>query len=271
MKGSELKKRLRIFRNHKSTVAGLFFLLVAFGCAGKTPVPVAPRDAEDRLHSLREARVHLKSLKGEARVEIRRKGRRFKFHASILAEHPDRLYAEVTGVGMTSAAVSVVDGKALVYLPSRGEAYEGDPDDILEKLLGISQPARAWVGTLLGELPPYDEPILTAKNVGSRMRMTLGKRKPKIKLTFDRRTSWLQIFQEFSGPRRTFTFGKPIGTAAGDYPSMVRVEVSKRRSVTFRFKKVIPNAKILPKFFGIDLPPGVEPKPLRNAELLLGG
>lgn len=245
------------------------FALGSWGCHGKRPVPVVRGDAKDWLLSLEEARGRLKTLKAEARVEVRRKERRFRFHASILAGHPSRLYAETSGFGLAAAAVSADDEGVLAYLPSRGKAYRGDGGEVLAALLGVEQPTREWVGLLLGNLPPHADPVIRFENVGRNAILTLGNREPRVILTFDRKTSWLTSFEERSPIVRTVFFGEPIRTPAGAYPSEIRI-VTRKASVDLRFEKVTADPVIAPNLFRIDLPPTVEPRPLGGAELLKG-
>jgi hypothetical protein len=219
---------------------------------------------------LREARVVLRSLKAEARVEVRQRERRFRFHASILAEHPGRLYVETSGFGLSAAVLSVAGEKALVYLPSRGRAYHADPEKILGRLLGIEQSSREWVDFLLGGLPPYEEPVVSAQDIGEETVLGLGKSDPRLFLTFDRETSWLRSFRESSPRNRTLSFGDPRETPAGNFPSELRIEAPGDRSVFLRFEKVVVNAKVTPELLRIELPVGLEPSPMGDAELLLG-
>ncbi|MFH1262138.1 MAG: hypothetical protein V1495_01665 [Pseudomonadota bacterium] len=259
-----MKKNSGRFRVRELLLAGLLGLTA---CSAKR-APRSPRqDADDWLRSVREARATIQTLKAEARVEVRRKERRFRFETSMLVAFPGHLYAEVNGIGLVGAVVSADEESVLAYLPTRNKAYRSNGSEILGRLFGIEQSTREWVSLLLGEPPPFRGRVISFVDVGKESVLELGDKIPRVTLRFDRATSWLRSYEETSPIRRKIIYGKPIETTAGSYPSEIRIE-TEQASVEFRFSKVSANVRILPELFRIDLPVKVVPAPIDGGEIL---
>jgi hypothetical protein len=261
-------RRSKIFRA-LSLLALLVVLAGNWSCHAKHPFSVRRGDADDWLRSLNEARPTLKTVRAEARVEVRKKERHFRFHVSILAEYPSRFFAETSGFGLVAAVVSADEEGVLAFLPSRAEAYRGESAEILGALLGIELPTRDWVSLLLGNLPPHSDKLIRFEDVGGKAVLTLGNQIPRVIMKFDRKTSWLESFEEKFPNTRMITFGEPVETTAGPFPSEIKIETEKA-SVDLRFHKVTANPTLPPELFRIELPAKLQPQLLRGAELLKG-
>jgi hypothetical protein len=259
-----LKKNSKRFHVRELLLAGL---LAVTACSGRKAPRLPRQDADDWLRSVREARAHIQTLKAEARVEVRRKERRFRFETSILAAFPGHLYAEANGIGLVGAIVSADEEAVLAYLPTRNKAYRGVGSEILGRLLGVQQSTREWVSLLLGEPPPFHGRVISFVDVGKESVLELGDKIPQVTLHFDRATSWLRSYEETSPIRRKIVYGNPIETTSGSYPSEIRIE-TENASVDFRFSKVSANVRILPELFRIELPAKIVPQPIDGGEIL---
>ncbi len=241
-------------------------MLVLISCASEPPVPLKTREGEEWLKTLSVGRAEFRTLRAEAKVEVKRGFRRAKFHASILAAAPDKLYIEASGFGFPAALLSVDGNFTRVYLPSEQRAYESKDSNAVGALLGVPLASQEWINLLLGRVPKHADKMERSSTAKGQLFITVTDSDQSGVLTLDRSSGKLLSYEEKSPRSLRYTFEDSIDTVAGRYASHVRV-VSESLAVDIHFKEVSANPSIEARLFKIDLPPGIEPLALRNVEL----
>jgi hypothetical protein len=219
------------------------------------------------LRSAREARAVLRTMRAEARVEYRSKGRRIRFQAWILAEHPDRFFMEAGGFGISASLVSAVSGDMQVFIPAKSRYFRGPTADGLKALFGLNLSDTDWVELLLEGMPELGRVVKTV-NAGKYRKITAESGARLLELTVDPANGWLNSIEYRNGPPLTVKFGKPMETSSGSYPSTVRFSTPEG-SLTLEFQKVEPNPELKPELFQLSVPTGTESFPLGSARDLI--
>ena len=112
------------------------------GCTTRGPVNSLPADGD---------RPRVATFRARS-VDATGRGQRFKLR--VVAQRPDRVYAEVVGpVGGTVLTVQGDAADLTVIFPKQRSAYRGPADPTtLEALFGVRMRLDSWVGALFGEV-----------------------------------------------------------------------------------------------------------------------
>jgi hypothetical protein len=248
---------------------GLFALASAVACSPPAPVSKTLPAAEEHLKAVNEARANLRTVRAEARAEYRKGGRRFKFHASILAAHPDRLFLEAGGFGFSATQLLAEGDSVRVFTPARNLDLSGDAKTALAHLFGVRLSTKEWIGFLLGQIPYPPDRIESFSRRGDRWTLRAHYGPDLLRLSGEERTGWVTSIENDRDKREGIYFGSPITTPAGAYPSTIRV-TGARGSLELRFDRVDPNLTITDRSFTLDVPPGVPKRSLENSDLVIG-
>ena len=248
-----------LFRGLRLVLPTLFVL----GCA-HVPSPPMPALASEVLPSVRLGRADLKTLKAEARAELTRGKRVVRFHVSVLAAEPDRLFVETSGFGLPASLVSVRGAHVEVYVPSRGEFYRGEDENSLTNLLGIPLRPRLWVELLLGRFPDLSGPAGSVLRRGDQWVVETGQGLSPKRLKIDAGKSWLVSAIDPTPEVSEIRFGKPMATASGRYPSEITVTAPGVGHLRLRFSSVVSNPAISEEDFSLTPPQGLLPRSIAD-------
>ena len=238
--------------------------------ACQPPTPAPPRQpvhAYEVLDSVRLGRAELKTLRAEARAELRHGGRKIRFLANLLVAYPDKIFVEASGFGFPASLMAANSKDVSLYIPIKSVAYRDEGGNGVERLLGLNISVQEWVSILLGQLPKEFQSPESVQKQKNRWVVTSVSGSQRSVFTIHGASAWLLSMEQQHSPYLKITYGNPMETVAGKYPSSVRI-ADKRGHLRLRFEKVIPNPRIPEKHLALDVPPGIAIQPMAGLELL---
>ncbi len=240
----------------------IVFVLLGLTACAKPRVPlVQTQDLVDWQTGVRIDRAQLNTLRAEAEVYVRRRGKGFRIQVSMLVGKPDRLFAESHGFGLAQSYLSLAQDRVKLWLPTEREGYTGSGRAGLKKILGLDLDPGLLVALLLGRYPNFSEPPSRGWQQGEIVTLVWGEGKNASSLEIEKKTQWLR---KASGPQALkFEFSRPLQLPQGKYPSWIRVRSSSGK-VDIHFKKVEPNPGVPEKYFGLNLPRGVKVRSIED-------
>jgi hypothetical protein len=250
-------------------------LLVAtlWGCHKQPAVaPAAPAevaDAQFLLKSISVVRPDLDSLRAEGRVDFSKKGRRIKFHAAILAKYADHFFVEAGGFGFSASQVTADSKKIKVYTPAKMLVWQGSGSTGLADLFGIQLNVGDWVKILLAQVPDTSGKVVDFSRSDGIAKLKMDNGRHVSTFTVEEKTGWVRTIEYPTMNKFKITFGKPIVTPNGSFPSEIRVE-SGEADLQISFKKVETNPGLSDSVFILNIPPEIPVHPMNSADEILG-